>query len=318
MNEIKLGIITETDYRTLIKGKDLPLWANEYALNAYKQFVILGVKKKDILICSFIAPLYEDKSDGLVVKRTFRFLPYMMPLYWEEISPLLKKEVVRLLFEYLFSNYKYTYIPMHPDFLECAAIASIAGFVEMRQTHILHNIPAYPNSVKQKVKKAKKEVIVSVSRNPDDFMFDKAIKGSDSEVELRKQLAIDLLNNNKAFTFLGVQNESVKAGIFIALDNEWGYLLHSWKDSDSNKGIIPLLITEAVSYLFDNNIINVFDFEGSVIDSIDDFFTSFNSETITYPYIHYAKEKERFIELINRSMSIPGRIICKEENHEDF
>lgn len=318
MSEIKLEIISESDYRNLIQDKKLPLWANEYALRAYKDFIILGVTKKKNLISTFVAPLYEDKKEGWVVKRSFRFLPYMNPVYWEDISPLLKKQVVRLIFEYLFTHYNYTYIPMHPDFFECAAIASLSGFVEMRQTHMLYDIPEYPSSIKQKAKKAKKEVTVKVSKNPEDFMFDKAIKGSESEVELRRQLAVDLLNNNKGFTFLGIQNDYVKGGIFIALDNEWGYLLHSWKDEDSSKGIIPLLITEAISYLFNNSLIKVFDFEGSVIYSIDDFFTSFNSKTITYPYIHYAKKKERFIELIDRSMSIPGRTNCKEEKDEEI
>jgi len=308
-NNLEIEVIPKTTYCQMIENKNIPLWATQFAIEAYGTSVILGVKHNNIIISTFVAPVYYDSKNIAAIKRNYRFLPYMMPLYWCDVSSLQKKQIVRKIFEYLFKNYMYTYIPLHPLFTECAAIASLGGFVEMRQTHILKNQPIYPNSVKQKAKSAQKKVNVKICNRIDEFDFDKAIKGTSEETFLRRHFASRIFESGNAKAFIGTDKEFVHGGIFLVFDNQWCYLLHSWKDPESVKGIIPLLITEAVSYVFSNKLASVFDFEGSVIDSIDDFFASFNSETITYPYIHYAKNTEELYGLISRSINIPGRII---------
>ena len=54
--------------------------------------------------------------------------------------------------------------------------------------------------------------------------------------------------------------------------------------------------------------IKYFDFEGSVINEIDDFFSNFNANIVNYPYVIYSNNKEQFYNLINRAINIEGRI----------
>ena len=74
------------------------------------------------------------------------------------------------------------------------------------------------------------------------------------------------------------------------------------------------MIFKAMDVSFNQKKIRYFDFEGSVIDEIDDFFSSFNGTIITYPYIIYSKDKAKMNELINRSINIEGRIKVLNED----
>jgi hypothetical protein len=62
-------------------------------------------------------------------------------------------------------------------------------------------------------------------------------------------------------------------------------LLHSWFDRDGPRGVPSLLVDEAIALANREWAVPVFDFEGSVIASIDQFMTGFGAEAVGYAQV---------------------------------
>lgn len=304
---IKVFEIDKEEFLDLLnKNKiSIPLYSDVEAIDCYQDKELIKVCKNNEPVLLFLAPI---NNNG--IRRKYRFFPYHSPIFLREETNLKKKEILKELFNYLFNKYDYTFLPLHPTFNVISSIHSEGGLTEMRHTHVTNKkitIDDVSSKMRNHIRNALKEVEVVIDNNYSNYDFNKAIKGKEEEVELRSKLAKQLLDNKKAITVKAIHNNEVIAGLVIAYDKEWAYLLHSYKD-DSVRGTINLLILKAIEYAFDNLNIKYFDFEGSVIDDIDNFFTSFNVDIITYPYIIEAKDEEKLIGLINRSINIEGRI----------
>lgn len=309
---MEIVTIDEIEYINLLKKnlEYIPIWTDLEALNCYKEKELIKVCKGNNALAIFLIPLNDNG-----VRRKFRFFPYCMPILLSDTNNMKKKEIYKLIFNYIFNKYDYTFIPLHPEFKMVSSISSEDGFVEMRHTHILTNNykPVEFNSkLKNHIRSAEKKVLINLDLDYSTFDYDLAIKGNLEEKKERSNLSKKLLNSKKSFLVKAVYNNEIIAGIQIVYDNEWAYLLHSYQ-KQKVRGTIPLLINIAVKECFNNLNIKFFDFEGSVIDEIDDFFSSFNAKIITYPYVIHAGTEEKFIELIKRSKNIQGRV--KNENN---
>ena len=93
----------------------------------------------------------------------------------------------------------------------------------------------------------------------------------------------------------------------VTFDKEWVYGLHAWQVDNVPRGTGPYIIYCISKWAFEQQKVKFFDFEGSVMQSIDNYFCNFNAKQIIYPYIHYGKTKEKLIELIEISRNIDGR-----------
>lgn len=304
---LKIETIDETKYFNILKlnNIDIPIWSDKEAVKTYKEKEIIKVYNDSETIAVFLIPL---NNNG--VRREYRYFPYVSPIFLKEETVLKKKEILKLIFNYLFKKYDYCFIPLHPNFNVISSIASEAGFTEMRHTHVATSkldLSTISSKLRNHIKSASKKVTIEISNSYKEYDFNEAIKGNEEEIKKRSKLAKELLDNNKAITVIAKDNNKVVAGLIIIYDNNWAYLLHSYQDK-SIRGVVPLLIYNAINYCFDNTSIKYFDFEGSVIDEIDDFFSSFNVKIITYPYLIEAKDENKFFELIKRSINIEGRI----------
>lgn len=303
---MKIESISAKEYLNIISDLVyIPIYSDIEAIDIYSNKDFIKVTKNGNVILVMLVPIYNNG-----VRREYRYFPYINPIFIKEGNNVSKKSVLKLVFNYLFNKYDYTFIPLHPSFKLIASIQSEGGFVEMRHTHItdkkltLENVSS---KLRNHIKNASKEVKVVIDNDYSNFDFDFAIKGSKEEVLKRSGLTKKLIESGKGIVVKAMINGEVKAGIVCVYDKEWSYLLHSYQDK-SIRGVIPLLILSANDYLFDKVDIKYFDFEGSVIDEIDDFFSSFNVNIINYPYIIQAKDKDKLYNLINRSMNIEGRI----------
>lgn len=311
---MKIVIINEIEYINLLVNnlKNIPIWADSEALNCYKEKELIKVCKGDNALAIFLIPL-----DNNGVRRKFRFFPYCMPILLSDTNNIKKKEIYKLIFNYIFSKYDYTFIPLHPDFKVVSSISSEDGFVEMRHTHVLINNfkpIEFSSKLKNHIRSAEKKVLVYLDSDYSKFNYDLAIKGDLEEQKERTELAKKLLDSEKSFLVKAIYDNEVIAGIQVIYDKEWAYLLHSYQ-KNKIRGTIPLLIDTAIKECFQCLNIKFFDLEGSVIDEIDDFFSSFDAKVITYPYIIHANTEERFIELIKRSKNIQGRVKKTNENN---
>ena len=135
------------------------------------------------------------------------------------------------------------------------------------------------------------------------------LKGTAQEINNRSKMAINLIKNRNGKVFTAFKNNKAIAGVIIVFDYNSAILLHSWQNKDTERGTIPYLIYYAILWCFKNLNIKYFDFEGSVIKTIDDFFAEFNTEILIYPYIHFGKNKDELFKIIDRSINIDGRIL---------
>ncbi len=299
--------IDDFEYLNIIQKnlKNIPIWCDEEALKCYSKKELIKVCKKDNILAVFLIPL-----DNSGVRRKFRYFPYVSPILLQEKNNLQEKEILKVIFEYIFKKYDYTFIPLHPDFKNISSISSKGGFVEMRHTHVVDDILKLDDlnsKLRNHINHAKKEVDIVIDNDCSNFEFEYAIKGDEKEKINRTILVQNLVKNNKGILIKATKDGRVVAGLTVIYDNKWAYLLHSYQ-KEKIRGVVPYLILKAIEYVFERYKISSFDFEGSVIDDIDNFFASFNAKIVNYPYVIFAKEKEKFFQLIERSKNIEGRM----------
>ena len=311
---MNIEIITETEYLNLLikYKKNIPIWCGQEALNCYQNRELLKVKKNDKDLEVFLVPI-----DNNGVRRKYRYFPYLMPIVLNNQNNVKLKEIYKVIFNYLFNKYDYVFVPLHPDFKLVASIASQGGLVEMRHTHIVDHKMVFEklnSKLKNHIKNAKNKVELIIDTNYQDYDFSEAIKGSRDEQVERSKLAKRIVDNNSGYVVKIKYENQVIAGLIIAFDNEWAYLLHSYQKKGVVRGAVSYMIFSAIDYAFDIEKVKYFDLEGSVIDKIDDFFSSFNADIVTYPYIIFSKTNDGLEKLINRSINIEGRIQKYENN----
>ena len=200
---------------------------------------------------------------------------------------------------------------MHIDFKDLSAAQSLGIFVEWRHTHILHkgiDILSLPSNARNHIKNVKNSLSVNFSDNHFKFNFKEAIQGNLEERERRKELAIKLVESDKAMVVTAHHEGYIIAGAFLVHDINYTYMIHTWRNKDSQRGAMNYVITSASQFVFENTSSKLFDLEGSVIQGIDIFFSSFGTTITPYGYVHWARENSKMIELINNSINISGRL----------
>lgn len=309
---MKIENINIYEYKKIIYDKkiDLPIYMEPDAINFYEKTEFIKICKGNNVIALYAYPLYKT-GEELWVKRNYRFLPYSAPVFLYDASTLERKKICYKIYKYLFNKYDVVYIPLSPNFESITAIQSLGGFVEERATNIIKHKIYYEDlnsKLRNHINHSKKTVSIKISKNFEDFKYENAIKGNQDEKVERTKLAQFLIKSGKGIIINAFEKEINIAGAVVIYDTKRAYLFHTWQNEDTTRGTIPFIIMEAINWCFDNLNIETFDFEGSVIDSIDDFFVSFNTEIEMYPYIHYAKEKSDFFDIVERSRNIVGRM----------
>lgn len=313
---MEIVTISEDEYLSVLKenNENISICSDQEALFCYKNREIIKVCNGQSNLAVFIIPI----SNG-GVRRNYRFFPYCIPILLKELNNVKQKEVYKTIFNYLFNKYDYTFIPLHPKFKMISSICSEDGFVEMRHTHILTEMPKFNDlnsKLKNHIRYAKKRILSIIDVDYSNFDYDLAIKGNIEEKKERKNLAKILLKNKKSFLVKAYYDKSIVAGIQIIYDDECAYLLHSYQ-KEKIRGTIPLLIYKSITECFEKLNVKYFDFEGSVIEEIDDFFSSFNAHIVTYPYVIQSQDEKKFYELIKRSKNIEGRVNKIDEKYKN-
>ena len=307
-----IELIDLNEYKKIVKENkiDLPIYMDASTIQFYEKLEIIKVCKGEKVVSIYAYPLFKT-GEELWVKRVYRFLPYSIPVFLYKCNTLERKKICYEIYKYIFNKYDVVYMPLSPNFKNIAAIQALGGFIEERGTNVIKNRIDYKNlssKLRNHINHAKKSVTMKITMDSSKFNYKEAIKGRQDEKKKRSELAQFLVNSKKGIIINAYEDETNIAGALVVYDTKRAYLLHTWQNANTTRGTIPLIITEVINWCFNNLNIKTFDFEGSVIDSIDDFFESFNTEIEMYPYIHYAKNKNNFISIIERSINIIGRI----------
>lgn len=293
------------------KFEYIPLWASVLAAEGYGNVEILIIKDNDNIKGFFVLPLYND-GNRITAERQYRVYPYASPIINEKDNMKRRKYVYEL-FKYIKEKYSLIELPLHYDFKDIAAVQSLGIFVDMWHTHLTRKKLTkedIPSSLRYNTSYASRYVYIENSRDYNDFDFSKAIHGSKNEINIRKRNAVNLIKNDRAIIFSAYDNKTNKkvASTIIAYDEKCAYYLHCYREKDSVRGVVPLMLLKAIEYSFDKLNVQVFDFEGAVVQSIDKFLSTFNVEIAPYGYLYFAKDSKEYLELLESTINIEGRI----------
>lgn len=309
---LELECIDIFQYKNDIKKLDIniPVWIDPVSIECYKNKEIIRINLDNIPLAYYVVPFYT-KNGKLWAEREYRYFAYLSPFFIRECPNKKKKEAVYMIYKYIFDKYDYMYMPLHPDFTEISPIQGLGAFMESRHTHILTdvlNLNNLDSKLRNNIRSASKKITVTIDFDPNKFNFDIAIHGSDGEKKNRKEHAMNLLKNHKAIIFTGYYEGEPIIGNMVTFDNEWVYGLHAWQVDKVPRGSGPFIIYSISKWAFETKKLKYFDFEGSIMLSIDDYFCNFNAKQIIYPYIHYGKNKNEMLELIDISHDVEGRL----------
>lgn len=308
-------LIEEVDFDTYSKRVEslsdvLPIWLSPRLVTVYKEKIILVATSGKEIRGIWVVPI--TLQNGLrLAKRKYRFFPYSSPIFFDKDN-LKRRAVMEKLFEYVGKKCESVYLPLAPDFKETATLQSQGALIEWRHTHILSkpiSDSQIDSRLRNHIKNAKNNLEVSFEESPDNFNFDLAIKGDLDEQKQRKESAINLINNKQAVVVTARKDGKLCAGIMLAFDKNTAYMMHSWQAEGAPRGTISDLIYESVNWTFKTGKLKYFDFEGSVIQNIDYFFSGFNAEIVPYGFIHWSHDKAELYSLIDRSINIEGRLL---------
>lgn len=310
-NGLDLKIISSKEYEEELKSvSDIPVWIDPISIRIYENKEIIKILLDNKPLAYYVVPFYY-KDDKKWVERKYRYFAYLSPFFVKKCPNKKRKEAIYLIFNYIFSNYDYMYMPLHPSFTEISAIQGMGAFMESRHTHILRNVmnlDELDSKLRNNIKSASKKLKIIIDYDLSKFDFDIAIHGTKEEQECRKKNALNLLKHHKAIIFTGYYEGKPIIGNMVTFDNEWVYGLHAWQIDKVPRGSGPYIIYSISKWAFEKKGLKYFDFEGSVMQSIDNYFCNFNAEQIIYPYIHFGKTKKELDELIEISRNIDGRL----------
>lgn len=305
---VKEVSLEEYSQKTSSIIKSLPLWSLPKITECYKDKLFLLAVSGNEIKGLWVVPLaYEGNTR--IAKRQYRFLPYSSPLILEDDN-LKRREIMTKLFQYMIRNYKSVYLPMDPNFKDLSVVQSLGALVEWRHTHLLFSpldFDKINSRLRNHIRFAQNNIETFISVNPPDFNFDSAIKGNADEKDQRLKSAINLLANDHAIITSAKNEGQLCAGVFMAFDCQTAYMMHSWQLKDTPRGTISRLIFEATNWTFNVKKLKVFDFEGSVINNIDYFFSGFNGNITPYGFIHWSTTKNGLYRLVDKSLNIDGR-----------
>ena len=311
-NNLNLNTISIDNYRKELKDIDnIPVWIDPISIDIYENKEIIKVSLKEEPLAYYVIPFYY-KDNKKWAERKYRYFAYLSPFFVKSCPNKKKKEAIYLSYNYIFSNYDYMYMPLHPSFTEISAIQGLGAFIESRHTHVLRDVldlNKLDSKLRNNIKSAEKKLKITIDYDSEKFNFDIAIHGTKEEKELRKKNALNLLKNHRAIIFTGYYENKPVIGNMVVFDNEWVYGLHAWQIDKVPRGSGPFIIYSISKWAFQEKNIKYFDFEGSVMQSIDNYFCNFNAEQIIYPYIHYGKTEKELDELIKISKNIDGRLL---------
>lgn len=104
----------------------------------------------------------------------------------------------------------------------------------------------------------------------------------------------------KLYLAYSKEKRRYEAGIYIVRDSSRAYLLASGRHKEADSGAVPLLIWHALKQLSREGV-QGFDFEGSVIPGIEQFFRSFGG--VLTPYFKVSKARYWWLEALKNLLS---------------
>lgn len=312
--DINVSVYSKQDAAAVagnLQAFELPVWnVHKFIDVAFEDYLLLIASNGSQIVGVWYLPLAEGR-----ITRKHRTLPYMSPSLFER-SRLHRRNIVIKMIEALQERVISIDLPLSPDFTDANASFVRGCFTEWRHTHRIakqtwqHAGPLqFDEKTRNHIRKAKQTVSVQFSTDAGPFDFSQAIRGTQESIAARAEFAKMLLNERSANVGIATDTSTGKVlgGVFLVKSVDTMMLYHSWFERESVRGIPSLLIEQAIEFSFQAPGIEHFDFEGSILASVDAFMSGFNAEIVPYAYLYWSRNQSEVADFVRSSLNIQGR-----------
>ncbi|MFE7117749.1 hypothetical protein ACFU99_20270 [Streptomyces sp. NPDC057654] len=274
----------------------VPLWNSALAAKIYGRTLdVVCFRRGDRPVGIWVCPL-DGGAEAPAAQRPYRLLPYASPWVAPELHPLDRHRVIVSMTTTLIDHVDSVELPMDPHFGEAAALIEAGAVALCRHTRMLAPRSgggfraAYAPTVRNHIRAAEKRHTVARVR-PEEFDFSRAIVGQHTAaVAARRESGIAVSRDSAALCLAAVDDQGVCRGqVFVLRSTAMAILMHSWFDSSGTRGVPSLLVDRAIVTTVAEWGVTAFDFEGSVLPTVDRFMAGFGARAVAYPHIRWQR-----------------------------
>ncbi|MFI9081884.1 hypothetical protein ACIGW8_36490 [Streptomyces sioyaensis] len=271
------------------------LWNSATASDVYGRTLnVVCVNRQDKPVGVWVCPL--DGADTPAAQRPVRLLPYASPWVDPGLPPLDRHRVVASMTATLMDHVESVELPMDPQFGEVAALIESGVVALCRHTRMLDTVrdrdfrASYVPTARNHIRAAQKKHTVERVQ-PETFDFPRAIVGQDEAAMLaRRKSGLRIGREHPTLCLAAFDSAGVCRGqVFVMQSDSAAILMHSWFDRTATRGVPSLLVDAAIEVAAKELGAAHFDFEGSVIPSIDQFMAGFGARAAAYPHIQWRR-----------------------------
>jgi hypothetical protein len=272
-------------------------WNSELAAALYVNVTALVcARARGDIVGLWVIPIDAEGA----ARRTYRMLPYASPWVDRTLHAEVRHRVAGSLLDAMLGLVSEVELPMDPQFREVAAFLERDVEMVCRHTRVLCVGPGvewrrrYLSSVRNHMRAAGAQLTVKHSAG-DAFAFDRAIKGQDhATVAARTGAGLTLGRSQwPTYCLSAVDGDDLCHGqVFVLKDQHSAILLYSWFDRSGPRGVPSLLVDAAIERSRRDWDTRAFDFEGSVIPSIDRFMAGFGADAVGYAQLRRQESGE--------------------------
>lgn len=291
--------------------KEIPVFSQSWWLDAVcgkENWDVILIEKGEEIIASF----------PYSIERRFYGLKYIgMPILTQKLGPFIKyplgqkfasrlsyeKEVMQEIinklppYDFFSVNFDYRYTNWLPFYWKGFHQTTRYTYVidDISDTEIVFN--NFEHSKRKNIKKANKGVQVLYDLSADDFYNNhKMTLQKQGEViaysyDIFKKLYDGAYKNNQGrVIYCKDVDGNIHAALFVVWDDYSAYDLISTIDPTyRNSGAATLLVFEVIKYLVEK--VKIFDFEGSMIEGVEESFRKFGTVQKSYSCIYKANSR---------------------------
>lgn len=185
-------------------------------------------------------------------------------------------------------------LPLAPGFNEVTSCGEVGVEVAWRHTR---QVPkgsdwrsSYSSKVRNQIRGASRAASVEISEGAAGFDFDRGLASGTTTDRTERAGFMNVLAKVATVRCVTASSAGTRVGqAALVADHGVVYLFHSWFHRSGPRGASSLIIDTAIELAFADLGAQVFDFEGSILPSVDYFMSGFGGRITPYPHLRWRR-----------------------------
>lgn len=271
-------------------NRPLPLWLRSTATAAYGQVVTVIARRRQHCVGLWHVPITDGGA-----RRGHRLLPYAAP-WLEAEHPQRRRQVMLAMVRCVQERTSLIDLPLAPGFDEVTSCGEAEVDVAWRHTREVPNgsdwRSSYGPKVRNQIRSALRAASVEISEGATAFDFDRGLISETTAERTKRMGFMNALAEVSTVRCVTASSAGAKVGqAVLVADHGVAYLFHSWFNRSGPRGVPSLIIDAAIELAFADLGAQVFDFEGSILPSVDYFMSGFGGRITPYPHLRWRQGK---------------------------